>query len=244
MQNPAEPSQGICPICRGFPGEGYSLDYGCGRNPDYLDAVAMISYAPGLGQLHTALRHYKDSPIPAIRQRFQLRLAAVLWRFLDLHEACVAKAAGLDKELFDVVCVVPSKTKAKDDARPGLREIVGSICKHTAPRFERLVVATDRGTAGREFDPDRYVTTRRLDGEDVLLIDDMWTTGASAQNAAYSLKQAGANTVGFVAIGRYIRRDWEDHGARLDALPKKFRWDLCPVRGRASSDEPEHVPAF
>jgi hypothetical protein len=60
------------------------------------------------------------------------------------------------------------------------------------------VVPTDKGTAEREFDMERYVATRNLDFEDVLLIDDTWTTGASAQNAAWALKQAGAETVGYV----------------------------------------------
>jgi hypothetical protein len=124
---------------------------------------------------------------------------------------------------------VPSKTRELDDRRPFLRTLVGSTCGHTSDRFERLLHPTGRGSSEREYDPDRYAASRELDGEHVLLIDDMWTTGASAQNAAYALKAAGASTVGFVAIGRFIRRAWMDHGERLDAVPRPFRWDTCAL---------------
>lgn len=229
MQNPAQPGPGICPICRGFPNEDWATDVGCGANPNHLDAVVPISYAPGAGQLHTALRHYKDDPREAIRSRFHLQLASVLWLFLDAHEVCVAKAAKGSAPAFDVVCVVPSKARDRDERRAGLRTLLGRTCQHTAERFERLLIPTDRGSSEREYDPDRYEATRRVDGEHVLLIDDTWTSGASAQNSGYALKAAGAASVGFVAIGRYVRRDWADHGARLDALPKPFDWDTCAV---------------
>jgi adenine/guanine phosphoribosyltransferase-like PRPP-binding protein len=66
-----------------------------------------------------------------------------------------------------------------------------------------------------------------LSATNVLLIDDTWTTGSNAQSAAFALKDAGASTVGFVVIGRYVAREYEDHGARLDALPRPFRWETC-----------------
>lgn len=62
--------------------------------------------------------------------------------------------------------------------RPGLRTIVGTVVGHTAPRFERLLRSTNAETVGRYFDPDRYATARRLDGESILLIDDTWSAEA------------------------------------------------------------------
>jgi len=38
---------------------------------------------------------------------------------------------------------VPSKTTQSDEARPGLRTIVGTVVEHTASRFERLLRPTD-----------------------------------------------------------------------------------------------------
>ncbi len=227
MQNMADEGPGICGLCRGFPKDGYDENYGCGFNPKHLDAVAIISYAPGLGQLHTVLRGYKDNGVEIVRQRSLRSLTAVLWLFLVKHEACVAAAAGV--EGFDLVTVVPSKMPDRDEERGQLRTMVGEMCGQTRERFERVLYATGDGTDSHEFDAQRYAATRPLDGLRVLLIDDTWTTGASAQSAASALKDAGASTVALVAIGHYIRRDYKDHGARLDALPSGFSWDTCAV---------------
>ena len=41
-------------------------------------------------------------------------------------------------------------------------------------------------------------------GADVLLVDDTWVSGASAQSAAAALKAAGARRVALVVIGRHL----------------------------------------
>ena len=156
-------------------------------------------------------------------------MAAILWRFLLDHEAHVAHASGV--ETFDVVAVVPSKTTHNDEARPGLRTIVGTLVEHTTPRFERLLRPTDAETVGRYFDPGRYATSRQLDGESVLLIDDTWVSGSSAQSAAAALREAGAARVGCVVIGRWLTPgfggEWGTVGELYGKLPKQFDWSRC-----------------
>jgi hypothetical protein len=158
-----------------------------------------------------------------------MRLAAILWRFLIAHESHVARASGV--ESFDVVAVVPSKTTQNDEARPGLRTIVGTLVQQTAARYKRLLRPTDRAMVGRYFDPERYATSRQLDGESVLLIDDTWVTGSSAQSAAAALRDAGAARVGCVVIGRWLTPsfggDWGTVGDSYDRLPKQFDWSRC-----------------
>jgi adenine/guanine phosphoribosyltransferase-like PRPP-binding protein len=41
-------------------------------------------------------------------------------------------------------------------------------------------------------------------GADVLLLDDTWVSGGSAQSAAAALKLAGARTVALVVLGRHV----------------------------------------
>lgn len=154
-------------------------------------------------------------------------LAAVLWRFLARHEPCVARAAGVAD--FQLVTTVPSGSSARDEARRNLRRIVGELCGATRSRYERLLVPTDRGVDERDFDPDRYRAVRSLDGENILLIDDTWTTGRSAQSAAYALKQAGAGVVAFVVIGRHINLDFGDNERLVKQLPAPFDWDDCAI---------------
>jgi adenine/guanine phosphoribosyltransferase-like PRPP-binding protein len=80
----------------------------------------------------------------------------------------------------------------------------------------------------RAVDTRRYLATRRLAGESVLLIDDTWTTGANAESAAHVLKAAGAEAVGAVVIGRHIHEHFGDNAERLKALPR-FSWQRCAL---------------
>ena len=44
-------------------------------------------------------------------------------------------------------------------------------------------------------------------GADVLVVDDTWVSGGSAQSAAVALKLAGARRVAIVVIGRHVNPD-------------------------------------
>ena len=111
------------------------------------------------------------------------------------------------------------------------RHIVGTVVEHTASRFERLLRPTDSELVGRYFDPDRYSTARRLDGESVLLIDDAWVSGSSAQSAAAALRNAGAARVGCVVMGRWLTPsfggEWGTVRDMYGKLPKRFDWSNC-----------------
>ena len=80
-----------------------------------------------------ALRGYKEGW--ARSDRFIVELAAVLWRFLDRHEPCLARRVGVSA--FPVVTTVPSG-KNRDAAHP-LHRIVGELVDHTAGRYRRLL---------------------------------------------------------------------------------------------------------
>lgn len=231
MRNPARFGPGVCSTCWTFNDPSYDRCYRCGFGPDNLNVVVPITYAPRGDQMHTALRGYKDEPRQDTRQYHTVRLAAILWRFLDRHESCVAAAAGVDG--FDLVATVPSKTKARDDNRRGLRTIVGRISRPTAERWERVLLPGDTPQEDRAYQPGRFTISRRLDGQNVLLIDDTWVTGASIQTAAADLRHAGAGVVAGVVIGRYLvpgfGGDWGTTGERWSDLPKTFSWATCAV---------------
>jgi orotate phosphoribosyltransferase len=77
----------------------------------------------------------------------------------------------------------------------------------------------------------RWHARRRLNGQDVLLVDDTWTKGPSVQSAALVLKNAGAGRVGVLVIGRHVDPYFKHNGKRLRELPRPFRWDVCAVHG-------------
>jgi predicted amidophosphoribosyltransferase len=236
MRNIAAPGEGICTICWAFIDTSFPTCYRCGHQPNCLDAVVPISYSEHQGQLHTALRNYKDGASAGIRRNAAVRLAAVLWRFLRDHEACVARAAGMQEE-FDSVTIVPSSDPNRD-AHSAFRKVTGWI-RPVKPRLQRTLEPTGE-VQGREFDANRFRSVGDVSGQSVLLLDDTWATGGHAQSAAQALLEAGATKVALVVIGRHIRRDYEpvrDSGETcgdlFDALPERFDWRRCAVHAPA-----------
>jgi predicted phosphoribosyltransferase len=222
------PGPGVCRTCCTFT-DGFDRCYVCARTEQWADAVAPISYSIAGEQLHHELASYKRLTGDVAR-RLAAQLAAVLWRFLDIHERCVAAATNTSG--FEVVTSVPSGDRERDEDHP-LRRIVGQLVGPTRDRHVRLLERSNRPLAGREFNPGKYVATRELHGQPLLLIDDTWTTGANAQSAAAALKAAGAGPVGVVVIGRHINRDWHDNDRRLRALARPFDWERCALEVRA-----------
>ena len=107
--------------------------------------------------------------------------------------------------------------------------MVGEIVGRTHRRYERLLRAAQAGVEPHAFDLDKFTATRPLDGEPVLLIDDTWTTGASAQSAAAVLRRAGAGPVAAVAIGRHLNPEWHENDRRLRGIGRPFDWDRCAL---------------
>ena len=218
------PGPGVCRTCFNLT-EGYDRCYACAHGARVLDVVVPISYSVAGEQLHHVLRSYKR-PAGYWAEPFTRQLAAVLWRHLVAHERCVADAA--DVAGFPLVTAVPSGDRARDPVHP-LGRIVGELIGPTRDRYAELLRRTDAAVALHAFHPDRFVATRELDRQPVLLIDDTWTTGASAQSAAAALKRAGAGRVAAVVIGRHLNRGWHENDRRLRTLATPFDWSRCTL---------------
>ena len=212
---------GVCPECFDLIGEAGGCSR-CAHFGGWVDAVAPISYTVAGGQLHHALANYKRYTGPVARL-FTIGLAAVLWRHLERHERCVARAAGVDG--FDVVTTVPSSDCTRQESQP-LGQLVGELVGPVRPRYERLLRRTGVAVTPHQFTIHKYEAIRGVGDRTVLLVDDTWTTGANAQGAAAALKRAGAGTVAVVVIGRYVNRDHGQNDRQLRGLPA-FDWDVC-----------------
>lgn len=214
----------VCPTCFNFTA-GYDRCYGCAYGQRVLDALAPISYSVGHEQLHHALASYKRLD-GEVARRLGAILAAILWRFLTEHERCLAKAAGTRH--FDIVTTVPSGDRVRDEHHP-LRHIVSHLVGPTRNRHQRLLRRTNDEVPPRAFSEQKFEPTTSLNGQAVLLIDDTWTTGASAQSAAAALKTAGAGPVGAVVIGRHLNREWHENDRRLRGIGQPFDWSECAL---------------
>jgi predicted amidophosphoribosyltransferase len=216
----------VCELCFNFT-RGYSRCYACSHVEQHLDAFAPISYSVALEQLHHALRSYKRLTGDAAR-RLTIELAAVLWRFLEAHEECVAAKAGTAGTRFDLVTAVPSGARARDAEHP-LRTIIGGLVKPTRDRYAPLLARSEHPASTREFNAKKFEPTRPIAGESVLLVDDTWTTGASAHSAAAALKDAGASRVAAVVIGRHLNPEWHENDRRIRHISHPFDWSTCAL---------------
>ena len=65
-----------------------------------------------------------------------------------------------------------------------------------------------RGAAHvRGVDPGWLSVDGPVTGADVLVVDDSWVSGGSAQSAAVALKLAGTRRVAIIVIGRHVNPD-------------------------------------
>lgn len=230
LVHPLLSAPGVCQVCRGTASLGYPNCRQCQQTGNALgtgvaDAVVPVSLALKGEQYANELWRYKNAAGPQ-QQYFRMGLAAVLWRFLALHEACVAAHCAVSG--FDVVTTPPSTSGREDHP---LRVLVAEMVGATRDRYRDLLTpAPDAAALGRNPSRSRY-TSAALWGENVLIIDDTWTSGNHAQSASAALKAAGAGSVAVVVLGRHLNVSYGDTATLVEqARLRQFSWDMCGLR--------------
>ena len=97
------------------------------------------------------------------------------------------------------MAVVPS-----GQGRPGTHPLAAIAAELVGLPVIRLSTGPDAVARGREIGIGLLRVIDAVDGENVLLIDDTWVSGGSAQSAAVALKRAGAGKVAVVVAGRHV----------------------------------------
>ena len=195
---------GVCAVCRTVVTGDWSRCYQCNNHRSCLsytaDAVASVALSAKGGQWAYELSAYKNSPSLSARNTLGIGLSAVLWRWLDGHEDCVRRAAGVAS--FPIVTSIPSTGGRLEHPLPGM---LSNIVGPTMNRYVELLQANPKYAPGmREAHDDRFTIRTRFNGEPVLVIDDQWTSGGRAQSAASGLRLAGSGPVAVVEFGRHF----------------------------------------
>jgi orotate phosphoribosyltransferase len=194
-----------CRTCRGPVQAGFARCYQCdlahARCGGLLaDVVAPIAYAVKGGGLAGDLWRYKSGSAGATEAGE--RLTAMLARFLREHSDQVWRAAGMIVGP-ELAAVVPS-----GQGRPGAHPLAAIVASCIDVPIVPLSTAPGAATRARGLANGvaaGWLTVGgAVAGADVLLVDDTWVSGASAQSAAAALKAAGARRVALVVIGRHV----------------------------------------
>ena len=202
-----------CRTCRGPVQAGFARCYQCdlanARCAGLLaDVVAPVAYAVKGGRLAGDLWRYKSDGPGAAESAARLR--ELLAAYLRDDGESLWTAAGMGTGP-GVAAVVPSGC-----GRPGGHPLVGLVRSCVDVPLVRLAVAPAGAAHVRGVDPGWLRVDGIVAGADVLVVDDTWVSGGSAQSAAVALKLAGARCVAIVVIGRHVNPD-DPLSARLVA---------------------------
>jgi hypothetical protein len=194
------PGPGRCRACQGPARPGYARCYQCELHaqsaPGLLaDAVAPVAYAVKGGRLARDLWLYKSGRPGS--GAAGARLLLLLLAFLHDHGARVWRQAGMARPGH--ACVVPSGR-----GRAGPHPLHALAAPYLALPWVGMRPRPGGDPWARSLDAGRFRAGREAAGAEVLLLDDTWASGASAQSAAAALKLAGARAVAVVVIGRHV----------------------------------------
>jgi hypothetical protein len=195
------PGPGVCASCRGPARSGFTECFHCGLHAEsapglLADVVAPVACAPKGSGLARDLWLYKSARPGAAQAG--AALLTMLLVFLHDEGPQVWQRAGT---VPTHVCVVPSGR-----GRPGPHPLWALVREWVALPWVALAARPGGDPWGRVLDPGRFQAPRPLTGSAVLLLDDTWTSGSTAQSAAVALKSAGARSVATVVLGRHLPR--------------------------------------
>lgn len=215
LSAPPPAAAGLCASCRTPVRPGRAYCYRCDKYRECLpgllpEVVVPVAYAAKGGHHATNLWRYKSDDPGAAAAR--AALLALLLVFLRDHGRCVWRRMGAAGPSH--VAVVPSCR-----GRPGTHPLQAMA----APYLTLPWIGLSAGDGPAALDPDpRRFRPERIAGASVLLLDDTWTSGASATGAAAALRLAGARSVAVVVLGRHL-------DTAIPAMP--YRAQLCAVHG-------------
>lgn len=207
---PAAGQSGVCRYCHSAGDPDYEQCFGCLEALRSVGAVETLPISMSVdGELlHRHLRGYKDDRSGEVRARMSLRLAALVSVFMEHHRRCVGE--------FDSVVTVPSPGRVAAQAVVRrVRALVGD--------YRPALRATGAGSK-IELRADRFEVLRDVEGERVLVLDDTLTRGPTVFSAVGALREAGAEIVGPLILGRHVQPGWGPSRELLSWLRSR-PWD-------------------
>ncbi|MEU7833679.1 hypothetical protein [Nonomuraea sp. NPDC049129] len=247
---PVPPTRaGVCRICHSGPndcgnGEPWPTCVSCKRTTEDLyghtEYVVPISLTAKNTQLYDVPVRKKDPNGAAGRRRRPDFLAATVTHFFQKHARCLQGCAGGP---FTVVATIPStRTEQPAEAFDTMTRVVskvGALARLHRPLLLEVVDTYAPVLANRRSHGDAFrIRGDRLDHQRVLLVDDLFVSGAHVQSAASALIEKGAAAVVALVVARHINpasKDPYSAGIWQESCDRPFSFDHCclcdPARG-------------
>lgn len=219
-----------CRVCAS-PVTEYPTCWACSRHLDsgetLADRVATMVYATEGGrstyadQTYVAMYGYKGAN-PQLPHVQLVRSLVALG--IGGHLICAHRMSGLPTLRWSSV----PGTGHQRSEHP-LHQIVAPM--FSSPEFEVPLTMCTGATKGRALQPENFRVEGPVDGSThVVLIDDSWVTGGSAQSAAIAVRRAGAGSVSILALARVLNPGFGPTSAFLRSswARQDFDYRICP----------------
>ncbi|MEU7695525.1 MULTISPECIES: phosphoribosyltransferase [Microbispora] len=256
---PARP--GVCRICHSGPndradGRPWPICASCKRTTERLtghtEHVVPISLTIKDTQLYDVLVRRREPAIGTARRNRLDFLAATLTHFFREHAACLQGLAGGP---FTTVATIPStRTERPIEAFHYMEKVIGKVGAWARLHRPLLLQAVDAYApvlAARDSHPAAFrvlgdrgqgdrvqgdgVRGDGVQGARVLLVDDLFVSGAHVQSAASALIGRGARAVVALVIARLVNpasTDPYSAGIWQESGDRRFGFDRCCVCDR------------
>lgn len=232
---------GVCRVCHSGPDESravqepYEVCASCRRTMGgvfrHTPHVVPISLCARRGegaQLYDIVARHRGPASPSGGLDRSTFLAATLARFHRAHRTCLTRVAGGE---FTLVTTVPgTRPERPVEAFHPMPRVVGMV-GDLMGLHRPVLLPGDSGSAlgrlaRRESDERAFHVIGGVGGARVLLVDDLFVSGARVQSAAAALFRAGATAVVALVVARLVDPASTTTGARIWARASAERFDF------------------
>lgn len=215
-------SEKVCAWCRGLLAGRVGTCLNCEENAQALDGiiqpiVAVSIYSkPGL--LRDWLTFYKDDGETLADPSAGRAVGRIFARFIERNSEWIASLH------LDGAIVVPSTVRPPPHPLAVLLQKNGSIPFPILPGLSRTFEALGHNRPN----PGAFHVASELMGKRVLLLDDVYTSGARSQSAAYALRSAGVTVTALFVLGRRFNPGYSEDSAAVYSAQQHapFSWDI------------------
>jgi|HubBroStandDraft_6_1064221.scaffolds.fasta_scaffold76220_2 hypothetical protein len=136
------------------------------------------------------------------RPEYSLILAALVYTYVVAQRSRIESLLGGS---WSAITVVPSRRRAFDEQQLaiGIRKLPDSAFHPV----ERLRFRSNAALPRQTYEPSVFEPVQSFDGERLLLIEDLWVSGATSLSAAGALLAGGASSAVLLPLARMVRDD-------------------------------------
>jgi len=225
----------FCQVCTTPVDSSYAYCLACNGNSraaslnstQLADLVVPLVYIDDEPQSKLLMHGYKGDQVgPEPQKELLLNVALMSALGLLIHRTCIENAGSP----LTALSFVPSTHGRPNHPIRGIANFAGI---HSGlPVVEAKYVGPLPSSRG--YNPAHYqILPNSVDCRHVLLIDDTWTSGGSAQSVASQFKLTGSISVTILVVGRWLRKGWSASASFMESQMKQNPYSPydCPVSG-------------